>query len=147
MKNITDNQAAYIAGLIDGEGTITICRQKPQKVTHAIPYIPFVAISNTNYKLMDYLVVITGIGTPRSRKDLRGNRKESWQWDVQREELRNFLNRISPYLIIKIEQAKILFEFLDTFKDYDRFNPVPLRDQALRDILCEEIQALNKRGT
>ncbi|CAB4223496.1 hypothetical protein UFOVP1672_84, partial [uncultured Caudovirales phage] len=56
INYITDTQAAYIAGMIDADGTVTV----GQGTTH-LPQ-PMVLVVNTNYELIDWLKAVVGAG-------------------------------------------------------------------------------------
>ena len=59
--NVEDIDIAYTAGIVDGEGTITICVWKKDN-GKTFPYA-IVQIFNTNYDLIDWLYSTFGGGS------------------------------------------------------------------------------------
>lgn len=59
MKQLKDTQAAYISGLVDGEGCIQLLKQKKHRDEW---YCPEISIAATNLDLVRWLLITTGIG-------------------------------------------------------------------------------------
>ncbi len=124
----------YLAGIIDGEGCITIgAGVKPT----CINYNALVLVQNTSKKLIDWLQSNFG-GQIYLSKKATEKTKEAWMWRITKQkDIETFLLSILPYLIIKREQAKVLLKFVRL----ERTAPVESRKNAY-----EEIRALNVRG-
>ena len=58
MKPLSPPEAAYILGLIDGEGTITLTRKHPNENRQLA-----VSIGNTEKGLPDFVLPTAGVGT------------------------------------------------------------------------------------
>ena len=107
------NAWPYVAGIFDGEGSISI--HKPTDPTAS--YKCQIVIYNTSIELMKWLLGNFG-GTFYSRE----NNPSGWtktysrpihRWQISgRKNKENFLLGILPYLVIKKEQTKIGLEFL-----------------------------------
>jgi len=101
---------AYVAGIVDGEGTICIHqdRAKSGKV-----YLQLrVDVTNTNEWLIQWLKFALGGHVDVSRRAERGkNWKPAWRWSVSANQASAFLKLIYPYLRLKKPQAEIAIKF------------------------------------
>jgi hypothetical protein len=124
----------YLAGIIDGEGCITIGAGKKETCTN---YNALVLVQNTSKVLIDWLQSNFG-GQIYLSKKATEKTKEAWMWRITKQkDIEIFLLSILPYLIIKREQAKVLLKFVRL----ERTAPVESRQKAY-----DEIRALNVRG-
>lgn len=104
---------AYLAGIIDGEGHISIDRSKtcPQKRRNP-RYQAEVTVVNTDLKLMEFLIENVG-GSFRARKKIKEWHKETYQWKVASTTARDLCVRLIPYLVLKKEQAKCIVQLYE----------------------------------
>ena len=103
-------ERAYIAGIIDGEGCITLSQTKTRYNKET--YRAMITVETTSYVLQQYLVKITGQGDIR-RKPQKGNHKDRFLWCLAgKSVIRNFLLEIETYLVIKKQHANIMLDFL-----------------------------------
>jgi len=106
---------AYLAGIIDGEGTITILNHQQYK-RKTKQYKPCISIANTDENLMIF------ISQNYSEKYhvLRyagKNNKKCYVWMIRSlDNIQDILERTAPYLVIKKKQAKILYKYVMTRK-------------------------------
>lgn len=110
--NLTVAQAAYIAGLIDGEGSIYVkrCRKWLQAI---------ISIGNTDRRCLDFCYEVLQAGnvkfwqpSRKNRRPIRSN-KPLYSWYVgSRAEVLGIIKAIYPYLQIKKEQADAVLELL-----------------------------------
>ncbi len=108
MKELLDTDKAYIAGIIDGEGCLVIRHQNNKR-----SYYPIIQVCNTDYKMVSYLLTVTGIGSICTGKQF-GNRKEYYKWTVAKSvDVYALLDAISPYLITKKERSFLLYKLRD----------------------------------
>lgn len=56
-KTLTETEAAYLAGVVDGEGTITLTRRNAYKNRYLV-----LTISNNELPLLEYVAKVTGVG-------------------------------------------------------------------------------------
>lgn len=125
----------YLAGIIDGEGCITIGRGFRPNGT--INYNAILMVTNTDLKVIKWLHEQFG-GSYYKSKPNNFVSKESYRWRMlKKAEIELMLLAIIPYLIIKKEQAKILLEFVRLTRN---------DDVQKRQELSIKIMALNKRG-
>jgi hypothetical protein len=100
---------AYAAGIIDGEGCIYIT-----KSWHGSRYRHLkigVEVSCTSLNLIEWLSIQFG-GYLSFGK--RPNRKPYYRWGLSSACAAEFLQAIYPYLVIKREQAEVVFRFRST---------------------------------
>ena len=110
MLNLSLTQKAYLAGFLDGDGSIYV-RLKPNPTYrygfHVAPYI--VLFQSRKGKVnFEKLCSLIGLGYLRDRKDgvleYIINRKEN---------LRLFLDAIEPYAVLKKKQVVLMKKILD----------------------------------
>jgi len=84
---------SYIAGLFDGEGTVTLSRNNKNDKYRA----PVVSMSSTSIELLEFLSSEFG-GSIVNQKVYKEHYKKSWSWKLQRRNCIYFLNSILPYM-------------------------------------------------
>ena len=99
---------AYLAGIIDGEGCISIfARNRPG---HKYPDMCLrVAVNSTDEWLCQYIRF--SFGGFMSQPKYRANCKPIWEWRLERGKARDFLELILPYLHLKRPQAELAIKF------------------------------------
>lgn len=113
-ENMTNEEWAYIAGLLDGEGCIYISKNRPSKRTRTVNpfYRLYVVISNTHLGAMVWLHNQLG-GSLAQQKATRTSFSSNpiWNWRLSTRQAARFLEAVLPYLRIKKEQAEVALEF------------------------------------
>jgi len=105
-------EIAYLAGLIDGEGTITITRHKQYDRPHWVCKT-FVWVSNTDRKLIKLLKRRHGGSCGLKGKPRLKHHKANLYWRVMSHaNIERILKACLPFLVIKKRQAKILLKFI-----------------------------------
>jgi len=154
---MNDIEKAYLAGMIDGDGSICLFHKKNKTVRRGYYYEPALIISNNDKKMLDKLVDIIKISyNPVKRRSYRKNPKHTqgyFFWVGRMASLLELLKEIEPFLISKQKRCRMLMEFLEIQK--------VLRGGVLRNMgnsrktydyterqheLFREIKRLNKRG-
>lgn len=109
---------AYIAGLIDGEGHISLIKHKAyddrlkKYSENAYVYSVRVGITNTDKGMIDWLVSTVGGNVT---KDKSNRTKQIYRWTFNgTSKLEHFLLSVIPYMRIqcKKERAKIVLEYV-----------------------------------
>jgi len=95
-------EKAYIAGIVDGEGTVTLMKYHKNKTP-----APCVSVANNNLKLLKWLKVKVG-GTIVSKKKRLAHHSDSYAWYVRQDRALRFLDEIKYYLIIKKQHAELI---------------------------------------
>lgn len=93
----------YLAGLIDGEGYISL---RPSNKGKYRKYYPRIQVTNTYKPILDLLVEELG-GTITPKRNKNPNWKEGYDWRLHGDAARKLLQDLLPYLIIKKEAAII----------------------------------------
>lgn len=87
-------EAAYIAAMIDGEGTISVRGERNVRVT----------VANTDPELMAWMEGFGGTVTSTGRPI--ATRRECFRWGVSnRHDVRWLLSQVEPYMIVKRQKA------------------------------------------
>lgn len=149
MLTLTEVQKSYIAGILDGEGTIIIVRAtnhyntKSRRIYHQLR----VSVSNTDYKMVKWVKDTIGYGYIQVRKPQSNKHKTTYLYFAMALKAKELLENIYPYLIIKQPQAKIALEFAKTIRDKDNNrcgrNGLPQSVVDLRELCKISINALN----
>jgi hypothetical protein len=93
VKPLSAPEAAYIAGLIDGEGTITLTRKHRNENRQLA-----VTISNTEKSLLDYVLKAIGAGKITGKRTTREHHTPSFTYALYNRQALNLLKQIHPYL-------------------------------------------------
>ena len=98
---MTEIEAAWVAGLIEGEGCISFPNTGSKGYKY---YTVRVTVTNTDPRLLIRLRNLVGGSIyPHSAK----RKKSAWQWWIGGKNVLPFLAQIQPYLIGKREQADV----------------------------------------
>jgi len=98
---------AYVAGIIDGEGSIGLHKNTQKKNPS---YTVTVYVGNTNEWLIQFLKMqFGGYITTSSQPNPRA--KPIWRWEIRARKAYKFLELILPYLQMKRPQAELAIEF------------------------------------
>lgn len=111
-----ETEAAYLAGLIDGEGTIVVNRTNTSKSAKACKrgysYRAHLAISMTDEKMIRWVKRITNLGQiGKASKPKNPKHKRAWRWSVWSREASTVLLIVYPYLRLKKTHATNLIRF------------------------------------
>jgi hypothetical protein len=105
----TSEDFAYLAGMIDGEGTITLHRHRQHKRIDW-QYRPRVLVVNTHRGVLDSLGQrFGGKVTIQTRHEFN---KTLFMWRIiAMDDIHRVLTGCLPYLIVKRERAVLMLEF------------------------------------
>lgn len=145
--NLSEVEKAYLAGIIDGEGSICLARQFAKR-SHGRYIYPTVRIANTKKILFEWIQV---------RVDLKGTFYESngclhicWTG----KQAIAILKEVLPYFVIKRKQADVVLGMDKMNKEakekaggnFGHGRPIPEYVIKERLLAFEEVKALNARG-
>lgn len=106
IRELSATEAAYVAGIIDGEGTITLTR------THrAEGRRPIVSIASTELPLLQYIRSIIGAGRITGKMTARSHHSPSFAYVISSRQALALLGQISGYLrTYKLQRCRLLLE-------------------------------------
>jgi hypothetical protein len=125
---------SYLAGIVDGEGCLTIGAGKKGTCTN---YNSIMLVQNTSKQLIDWLQTNFGGKVYLSKKETEKT-KAAWMWRIlKKKDIEILLLAILPYLVVKREQAKILLNFVRLPRE---------ANNELRASHWQQLRILNSRG-
>lgn len=128
---------AYAAGIIDGEGSVTIQRQGLRNIG-----VPIVTVGMTHLPTLQFLKALLG-GTVHEMR--RASRRPMWRWYSGGQVAVNALASLQPFLRTKTAQAWLACEYWAQRTVYTP-HPVPPEEVALREGYKLAISYLNQGG-
>ena len=139
----------YAAGIIDGEGCISINKFSPSKPSLSPRYTPLVFVGNTQRLLVEWLLRHFG-GTIQTRPG-NARHRDCFIWVLPGPRARAFIAALRPYLMLKGSQADVLLEYYASLVSFKggcnkRQRRVQPEELARREGLYRQIRALNKTG-
>ena len=95
VKKLRDVDAAWLAGIIDGEGCVTLTTErKRQKFKN-----PQVCVSNTSLKLLEEIKELTGVGHIRKKPKRVEHHKQAWSWQIKTgRQVLDLLEQLLPHM-------------------------------------------------
>lgn len=110
MILLTEAQKGWLAGIVDGEGCVSLQNKRKSKNDTRTPYyVISLTVANTDIGMIEELKLLAG-GSFRPKKASQPNRKDYWVWGVYGKSAWVLLEKLYPYLITKKERAKIAIE-------------------------------------
>lgn len=99
---------SYAAGLVDGEGTVTLTKENARS---KFGY-PTISVTSTTFDLVNFLKKNYG-GTIVTHKTYKSGHKQSWSWKVVSNGAIAMLEKIAPYMIEneKSRRAYLILKF------------------------------------
>lgn len=138
---------AYLAGIIDGEGTITVKESGKLKVKRAYHITPSVVIVNTSEDLINWIHLFLSeqmIGHYIHQKKERLNRRKIYRVIVKgSSRVLKLLEKVHEFLIIKKRQSEIIQELCKRklVRDHIRTQSEVDSDRKV----LEQIRMINRR--
>ena len=157
MARVTENvhgdramssvEAAYFAGFIDGEGTITTVRTKRESSRSGFRYQPILQVAQCETDVLEWLRKVSGNGRIVSAyvKKVREFHRTLYKLTFSPNQIRHVLPQVRPYLRVKAKQADLLQEFLDLSHGW-HLHQQPVDWQRIETI-HRALHNLNPRGT
>ncbi|WP_026575989.1 LAGLIDADG family homing endonuclease [Bacillus sp. UNC438CL73TsuS30] len=108
-------EAAYIAGIIDGEGSISLTRMHENEYRR-----PCISIASTDKELLIYVQTLTR-GILNTKKNYNPERhKNSFTLNIKnKDDVLSILRQISPYLRVDKKRKRALW----ILKNYEKVTP------------------------
>lgn len=152
-KQSQDNQReaillSYLAGIIDGEGTIRIGATKPstKHPNWNIVYYASIGLGMSDKRVIELFAKKFGA---KLRKECVPNRKIIYRWGTcGNKAVPKILKKLLPYLIVKKKQAELVIKFCEERKTtgFRRNKKLPISELRRRQELYFKIKKLNAVG-
>lgn len=106
VKQLSRVDAAYLAGFIDGEGTITLTRKHKNENRQLA-----ITISNTERQILEYCLKVIGAGKITNKRTSKAHHTASFTYAIYNRQALSVLEQIEPYLLsYKVGRAKLILE-------------------------------------
>ncbi len=106
----------YLAGILDGEGCISIELQAANKSCRKVDYyIPRLSVINTSYPLIEWL--INNFGGKHHIRKKEDNCRLIYVWNIFGQHMEDVIRAVEPFLIVKKQAANIILEYRTTIAD------------------------------
>lgn len=133
-----NTDARYWAGLIDGDGVITLLLRQGVNVT------PTIGLSSITLEVLEEFISIYGGYIYKKKRTNPRARQAYTAWLYGSERCKRFLKDVIPYLKIKRTQAELVLSVAETIGGPGEH--LPNETKVLRFKILEHVRALNKRG-
>ena len=138
--DMTREDAAWLAGVIDSDGSVSIHVNK-QPEGNAPSFVAWTRIGQMRPEVVRKAAEVTGIG--QVKQDARG----VWNWSASAQQARWVLSRIYPWLTIKRRQAAAAIELARHVEDRNgrgAYRPLTSDDIRYRQRLKDAVNAWNR---
>ena len=95
---------AWAAGIIDGEGCITLYKSRTNSGT---AFVMKVTVTNTSMPMLSHLQVLFNCGYIGHKRRYSIRHKPCAIWEVTTKNAERVLRLVQPYLIIKAEECRL----------------------------------------
>jgi len=151
-KEYKTTDLAYLAGIIDGEGSIYIGNFSCNPHTKLPYYQTSMQVTNTDEALIRWLQeTFGGLVNGKSKENTDRPRRTAFVWTATGERLTHLCELLMPYLICKKRQAEIMLKMRATFtkngatKGRQGVPILPEEVRILRQTLMDEMRGLHIR--
>jgi hypothetical protein len=97
---LSDIEAAYAAGIVDGEGSIQFSRNRRPRWPS-----PIVSVASTDRELLEWLRARVG-GTIIQKRTYQSHHSRSYDWKLTDRRALRFLEIVRPFLVIRRKTAR-----------------------------------------
>ncbi len=113
VKKLAPRDVGYLAGLIDGEGTVTLSRRNVNKHRALV-----ITISSTEMSILKYVQKVTGVGKITNKRITKANHTPSFTYQVSNRQALDILKQTADFFkSYKRERAGLAVQ------DYIRVTP------------------------
>lgn len=120
INRLSQCDAAYLAGIIDGEGTITLTRTHRGESRR-----PVLSVSSTEYALLQYVQSAIGAGRISGKVRSRPHHSPSFAYVITGRQALTVLSQVAHFLrTYKLERARLLLdEYIAVTPRNGRYTP------------------------
>lgn len=113
VRKLSEFEKGYLAGIIDGEGTVTLTVKQKGETRHLA-----VTVSGTELSLIQYIAKTIGVGMIVSKKVYKENHPPAYTYSLFSRQALDLLEQITPHLkTYKYRRSKLVL------KDYIKVTP------------------------
>jgi hypothetical protein len=122
-RKLSAEQSAYIAGLIDGEGTTTLSRLHANENRRLV-----ISIANTEIQLLEFVLQATGVGKITWKRRSSERHTQSYCYSVASRQALSLLENVTPFLkSYKRDRAQLALDlYLSVTPRNGRYSPEQL---------------------
>jgi len=137
---------AYMAGIVDGEGYISLARRNSKRNKNGIRYDIQIGVTNTNKWLLETFRFTFGGSISKKKKGYEKSLPSSqdcFNWQASNQQALITVKALLPYLRLKRPQAELAITFCGTLSTSYRSGGVPEEVIAVREaqhILMTKLQ-------
>lgn len=141
----TDTQRAYLAGLLDGEGCISIVNTHTSRGRPT--FMMSIQLVMTHKATIEHVYNMWGGGWYIDRGSRKaGQQKPAYSIHWTSVHAAEVLREVLPFLVTKKQQAELALEFQKLIRDKHQTSRLGDEEQASRKEFYTQMRGLNKRG-
>ena len=140
LSRVTPVDLAYAAGIIDGEGCLTIVKQSYKRAGYPDNYWVRAEVGTVDDRICPWLYETFGGALNRKTVVWKGVPRLTYRWSVSHAQLSDFLVAVRPYLKLKGDIANALLECYATRTVPGKNITDEVREQ--RRLLSEHVKSL-----
>ena len=109
-KKISTTKRAYLAGFLDGDGSIYVRLKPSREYRYGFQIAPYIILFQSKKEEENFEKICSeiGCGYMRERKD------GILEYTInKKEDIRNFLSQIAKYLVLKRRQSDLMLKILE----------------------------------
>lgn len=151
-KTYKPTEIAYLAGIVDGEGSLVIGNYSSNKKTGAVHYHTSLEINNSAKGLIDWLFTTFGGAVLKytPKQHAKNCRLQIFRWIANGDRLTHICELIYPFSTIKQRQIEIMLQMRETYKPTHKAGQQGFRGLnddvlSLRQSLLLELRSLHCR--
>lgn len=99
---MTDLERGYLAGLIDGEGTISLMKERASAKFR----YPVIEVSSTTLDMLEKIKELANGGSISKQKVYKENHKQAWHYSVRGDKAIALMNEVKDYLLEPKKKAR-----------------------------------------
>jgi len=93
VRVLSESESAYLAGIIDGEGTVTLSRGRKNAQRQLA-----VTVSSTDRELLEYVARVVGAGKITNKQIHKRNHSAAYTYQVYNRQALSILRQTVPFL-------------------------------------------------
>ena len=99
-----ERDRSWLAGIIEGEGCIAIHKRENNRKNAT--YGNFLSVSNTDKKIIDRIIKLTGMGGNVQIQEAKDKTKKIYRWNAMSNNAKKILREVYPYMVSKRDQIR-----------------------------------------